>query len=227
MKKILIIPDVHGRQFWQTAMYFKDDYEKIIFLGDYLDPYWEERIFMEDAFVEFLKILDLKRDNPDKVILLMGNHDLHYLWSHDMNCSRRDENHLEFLNAIFVHHRNLFQMAYEYKSDKTTYLFTHAGILKGWLQNNCATYSEQWLNEMLNQVSFGILKQVNNVRGGNDSYGSPIWADLLEHEIATPLEGYYQIFGHSLDEEPTIKEHWACLDCKRAFELNLETGEIT
>ena len=36
-KKILIIPDVHGRTFWESALK-SGDYEKIVFLGDYTDP---------------------------------------------------------------------------------------------------------------------------------------------------------------------------------------------
>ena len=42
-KKILIIPDVHGRRFWRDAIE-SDDYDKVIFLGDYLDPYPDEGI---------------------------------------------------------------------------------------------------------------------------------------------------------------------------------------
>lgn len=39
MTKILIIPDLHGRSFWkEPCNNWKD---KIIFLGDYHDPYGE------------------------------------------------------------------------------------------------------------------------------------------------------------------------------------------
>ena len=41
---IAIIPDVHGRQFWKDVIPRKDEFEKIIFLGDYLDPYGFEGI---------------------------------------------------------------------------------------------------------------------------------------------------------------------------------------
>ena len=37
-EKILIIPDVHGRSFWKKAVE-TGDYEKVVFLGDYADPY--------------------------------------------------------------------------------------------------------------------------------------------------------------------------------------------
>ena len=36
MSKILLIPDIHGRDFWKKA---KDFEGEIVFLGDYLDPY--------------------------------------------------------------------------------------------------------------------------------------------------------------------------------------------
>ena len=42
-KKILIIPDVHGRTFWRAALE-TGNYEKVIFLGDYVDPYVYEGI---------------------------------------------------------------------------------------------------------------------------------------------------------------------------------------
>ena len=45
--KILIIPDVHGRTFWHYAKDHVDEYDKIIFLGDYLDPYRYEGITEE------------------------------------------------------------------------------------------------------------------------------------------------------------------------------------
>ena len=37
---IAIIPDVHGRRFWTQIKNRVDDFDKIIFLGDYLDPYY-------------------------------------------------------------------------------------------------------------------------------------------------------------------------------------------
>ena len=45
---ILIIPDVHGRLFWKKAVE-TGDYEKVVFLGDYVDPYELEGITDEEA----------------------------------------------------------------------------------------------------------------------------------------------------------------------------------
>ena len=40
-EKIYIVPDVHGRIFWKKLKR-KARFNKIVFLGDYLDPYPHE-----------------------------------------------------------------------------------------------------------------------------------------------------------------------------------------
>ena len=45
-KKILVVPDIHGETFWKgPVLKYIEQVDKIIFLGDYLDPYrdrWKE-----------------------------------------------------------------------------------------------------------------------------------------------------------------------------------------
>ena len=75
MKQLLAIGDVHGRTFWKDAVEkHADNVDKIIFLGDYLDPYKWENITRKDAIRNFQEIIDYKSNNKDKVILLLGNH---------------------------------------------------------------------------------------------------------------------------------------------------------
>lgn len=85
----LIIPDVHGRTFWRSAIQKYPDLPTI-FLGDYLDPYTHyDGILPSEAFWEFQKILQYKKDNPERVTLLLGNHDVHYFGA-CLNSSRKD-----------------------------------------------------------------------------------------------------------------------------------------
>ena len=46
--KILVIPDIHGRCFWRLHVNNIDKYDKVVFLGDYVDPYGPENITEED-----------------------------------------------------------------------------------------------------------------------------------------------------------------------------------
>lgn len=99
MSKVLIIPDVHGRPFWRKAKEKINSVDKVVFLGDYLDPYGYEGITRENAIEEFKEIIQFKVDNPDKVILLLGNHDCAYCYDFDVREGDRESTYYQ----IFGH----------------------------------------------------------------------------------------------------------------------------
>lgn len=72
--KILVLPDMHGRQFWRKPCENVEMYDKIIFLGDYLDPYDFENVSVENAIDNFKEIIELKEKHTSKTVLLLGNH---------------------------------------------------------------------------------------------------------------------------------------------------------
>ena len=74
MNKILIIPDVHGRIFWKKAIELIDIVDKVVFLGDYLDPYSHENISKKQAIDNFNEILSFKREYDNKVIYTSHTH---------------------------------------------------------------------------------------------------------------------------------------------------------
>lgn len=80
MVKYLIVPDVHCREFWKTPVknILENTDGKVIFLGDYLDGYsdeWEYGVDYEVKGVQNLReIIKTKKDYPERVILLQGNH---------------------------------------------------------------------------------------------------------------------------------------------------------
>lgn len=87
----------------------------------------------------------------------------------------------------------------------------------------------EWLNRCMNSYDFyDALNQVSAERGGPEQYGSMIWADVQE-QLSTPnvMMGLTQVFGHtSLNRPLNIQNRIFCLDCGRAFYLNLENGLI-
>ena len=87
---MIIVPDIHGRQFWRHIAQEYAGKEHIVFLGDYLDPYRDEGFTSDDAFTGLQDIMQLKKEYPDNITLLLGNHDLHYLHE-EMAGSRYDE----------------------------------------------------------------------------------------------------------------------------------------
>ncbi len=231
-KKILIIPDVHGRTFWKSALE-SGDYEKIVFLGDYTDPYEMEGITNRDALKNFESIIAFKQQNPEKVVLLLGNHDLHYYSTYYCELarsSRYDPVSAVPLHCLFTQYNSLFQLAWETDWGSRHYLFSHAGITQSWLQRNMELIGlpdAEHLNRLLHSnEGLASLAQVGRMRWGSYPSGSIVWADIDELLDSNPLSGVYQIVGHTqLFDKPIITDNLACLDCRGGFSLN-QGGEI-
>lgn len=208
--KILIIPDVHGRDFWIEPCYHTEEFDKIIFLGDYHDPYSFQ--VSEDTSRHRLrdKLLPFVIKHWDKVICLLGNHDGNYLIGE--MADRMDKYHKEDIK-FYLEKMNL-RLAYQ----EGKYLFTHSGVLPRWLEYNNLTL-EDVLN---NNVPAKALIQVSPRRGGCDKCGSCIWGDVTEYAMSDKIPGLYQIFGHTQLQSEFITTDFACLDCRQAFVLDTE-----
>lgn len=72
--KILVLGDVHGRLIWYDIIQ-KENPDLTIFLGDYVSTH--EDISSEQQLSNLEDILNYKEENPDKVILLRGNHKIY------------------------------------------------------------------------------------------------------------------------------------------------------
>ena len=74
---MLVIGDIHGQDFWKSIVNEHMDEDYIVFVGDYFDSY---SIGSKKILDNFRKIIKLKQTYPDKVKLLLGNHDIHYYY---------------------------------------------------------------------------------------------------------------------------------------------------
>ena len=236
MKKWIIIPDVHGRSFWRDAVKGLDapghEEDGVVFLGDYVDPYPWEGIFPGEAVKELEDIMAFKKVHPERVVLLLGNHDMGYL-DPDINTCRRDSFRAGKLKRLFEENMDLFDLVHvDTDSGKKT-LFSHAGIGERWIRlrqdivrDDGHTFRPERLNELLHGDSAGrdklyfALADCSWYRGGPDPVSSPIWADVDEYREGEPiLAGYYHVFGHTLHfgDPIYVGDKGVCLDCARAF----------
>lgn len=221
--KILIVPDVHGRKFWHKAEEMIDEVDKIVFLGDYLDPYGHEGIHFEDAVMEFEDVLAFKEDYPDKVVLLLGNHDMHYLQTQFMDCSRLNVWRRVEIHDMFMNNIDKFQLIYETEN----YLFSHSGLYKEWMNKYELSLDDLKDYKTFLKNRWETLQDVGYERGGWDKVGSCIWADIRESVENKLYSDKRQIVGHTqLSEKPYITSRIACLDVRQCFILNTETDEI-
>ena len=214
MSKILILPDIHGRDFWKEPCQHIDEFDKVICLGDYHDPYPFQvgkdtsRHMLRDEFVPFVEA------HKDKFICLYGNHDCNYIY--DVSADRYDKYHALEIERLLAK----LDLQLIYKQDG--YLFSHSGVLPFWLESNGLTLDD--LNNI--EASNPALYQVSPYRGGWTEAGSCIWGDVREYDESKHIPNLYQIFGHTQMYDCIIKDDYACLDCRKAFILNTETKEL-
>ena len=204
--KILVIKDTHGKQSWKYVAN-TELYDKIIFVGDYMDSLEHTH---KECLSNLKDIIYFRLNNPDKVILLLGNHDLHYalyMTEHykRVKCSGFNSDIAFNAKNVYEEHKNLFLAAYGIDSNGFSYLFTHAGLSQAYWDEKLARVWDnkprtgenvaKFLNELY-QVKYGPLLDVGELRGGNSYYGGPFWAHDSEI-INDPLMNMHQIVGHT------------------------------
>lgn len=226
---IALIPDVHGRSFWRSILNNADKFDKIIFLGDYSDPYSYEGFTHDDAIRELTDIVQFKKDNPDKVVLLLGNHDLSYVDASIFCPCRYSQQHKQQYKDLISRQLDLYQICYEFEQAGQYYFCTHAGVSQDWINYNKGKFiTESDIALMLErtfEVNKHIFGQISRFRGGDYEWGSPVWADLGEHWMNSPFEHGIQISAHQQqrDAPKIMSKHW-CLDCRKIFIL--ENGTL-
>jgi hypothetical protein len=240
-KKILTIGDIHGRSVWKNILfgsesgydqwkeeidneakesfdndYPLDQYDRVIFVGDYVDSFTVDNVNMIKNLED---LISLKKKYPEKIVLLLGNHDVQYI-DNDHFCSGyRPEMQFD-LHKIFNDNIDLFQMAYlmeipliEGRKNRKV-LWTHAGVTKGWLNsiNKSAFYNPKHrlfsilrgtqkseIDEKLNlawALRINSIFAVDYQSGGLETWAGPLWVrpGILTNE---GVSEYDQIVGHT------------------------------
>jgi len=227
---LLIIPDVHGRPFWEDVVERYPN-SHVVFLGDYLDPYPNEGISTDDAGVNFQSIVLFKNKYKERVTLLLGNHDLHYIDT-ELRYSRKQSDKWmpEVLKMYSWDNYAFFDLAYYQQVGEKDFLLTHAGILPQWWKKhfpNTPTNAETIADTLNTEFhkdplifSRKALEDISINKGGGSECGSCLWAHIDEHRSSEPIPNVYQIFGHTQVDAPIINMNYADIDCHQAFLLD-------
>ena len=211
MSKWIAIGDIHGRDTWKEIVNLEfDSVDKIIFVGDYFDSF---NISVQKQISNFLDILEFKRNNKDKVVLLTGNHDFHYIdgvkanysgYSYAMALSITTDCIMPALNEKSL------QLCYI----DNDFLFTHAGVTKTWLLlSNIIESLNDDINDLDIKLNDAFFYKPNTFKfqssykfSLSNSYGNNIWQGPLwvrpESLEVDRIDGYNQVVGHTEIFEP-------------------------
>lgn len=228
--KIAIIGDIHGRTNWQKIPL--DNYDKIVFLGDYFDPYG---LYTTEQLIDnFQEIMFLKARFPDKIITLFGNHDLSYV--------NEFVNHCRFRPDVYdLMCDNFRELVYKDKLSLCcfidNFIFSHAGFTKTWVSNSKLPLDEYYLNlDFKNSVLSGkidkydfILKHWSQSSYGDDIFQGPLWVRESSLNF-DKVDDYIQIIGHTRSKDfQDYDRIYMCdsLDWNLYYVLDTETKELS
>jgi len=196
--KIITIPDLHGKDCWKSVDFGL--YDKVVFLGDYVDS--SGKFTLEQEINNLEAIMELKKAHPEKIELLLGNHDILYLYFEKFAKPNSHYEGKEVFIRIYNDNKPLFSVAYQYQN----HLWTHAGVSNKWLDyysDTISLFDNKDLNFELGQILnkmhesyLHILATKSPIRGGQDIYGGIFFADKSETSENIIL-GLNQYVGHT------------------------------
>lgn len=213
--KILCVADIHGRkEVLDSAIrrFEAGGFDLFLQMGDIEDSHDRS-----DADIKYCleRIMEFKKDNSGKVVLLLGNHAGNYL-PFGTICSGLRPSMQRYIERYYMTHLKEFQIAWSFKY----HLITHAGVGRLWLKNaqkllgtatfpdrNAAYEIADWLNNLMFTEAADCLFEVGVESGGSAPQGGPTWlrpAEAFCHDI---LPEIHQIVGHTPQKNiRTIRE---------------------
>jgi hypothetical protein len=227
-QRCLIIPDVHQNTAWVERIFARETtHDRVVFLGDYFDSHLPPRLrtSVSDTCA-FLDRMRLKLG--DRVVFLLGNHDIQYLEAKPACDRHRTPRNLNYqCGAAFIHSaakRIAKDLSPEFWQNARLFvevnghLLSHAGVapalwpVRATFADSLATLDQACATALRTlPVKSSPLLRAGEVRGGDQAIGGITWQDW-DYEFADSLP-CPQIVGHTASPEGARQNgrSW-CLD---------------
>jgi len=172
--KTIAIGDIHGLGYWKQILE-KERPDRVVFVGDYFDSF---NIPGAEQIRNFQDIIQWKLDNPKcEVILLIGNHDFHYM------PAAGNERYSGFQKNLYIEigdilETNKHHLRIAYRIDDL--VFSHAGITPDFLLRN--GWGEEDMVEFVNDLWHyrpHKFRFADNGYGHSDPYGDDVFQGPL------------------------------------------------
>jgi hypothetical protein len=222
MSRIISVGDTHGRSTWKRILEKETEFDKWIFIGDYFDSH-DNDCTPDKQISNFNEILEFKKANLDKVILLIGNHDYHYIRGIGETYSGYQSGHALSIGELIEKAINdeLIQMCYLHDN----FFFSHAGLTKTWVKdvltpNNINPLVDEVMVNIINDFLkfqprvFGFRMGDNFSQTGDDVTQGPIWV-RPQSLVKDMVEEITCVVGHTQVRELSYLPHYKLIltDC--------------
>jgi predicted phosphodiesterase len=219
--RIIALGDTHGRLIWKEIVKKEADADKIIFIGDYFDTHYD--VSGKQQIDNFKEIVEFKKNNIEKVVLLVGNHDFHYMKGIPENYSGYQSIHSLEIGELLEKalREDLLQMCFTHGK----YVFTHAGVTKTWAKANDIDLNnlEGSINDLFKYkpLRFCFTSGWNYSQTGDDVTQTPIWVRLgaLNYDA---IDDIVYVVGHTTHATLNISSIFIAIDTLGTSEEYLE-----
>lgn len=198
--KTLLIGDIHGRPVWKEILKRESsNLSRVVFFGDYFDSFDISGI---DQIHNFKQIIEFKETTDIEVVMLIGNHDHHYL-----NVGETYSGYQPILqhDIYSVLKENMKHLQVVYSFDDI--LCSHAGISPVWLDKTFGLWNKTTMVDDINELYQYQPKKFNFTHTTFDFYGDsveqgPLW--IRPRSLMKSNKGddglkkhFIQVFGHT------------------------------
>ena len=204
MSKTIILGDIHGRPYWKRIVETEKP-NRVIFIGDYFDSH--NNYTAEEEIDNFNEIIKYKESGQSDVIMLIGNHDYHYVDNYEQYSGFRAHS-FPAINNTLIKNKHHLSIIYQFNY----FLFSHAGVSHDWLleygwkenENIVEWVSDMWLYKP------NIFRFAGYNPYGNSVISSPIWIrpEALQKSNKNTFikHKYIQIVGHTQQSQIDIRQ---------------------
>lgn len=197
MRKRVILGDIHGHYDTFLKIYTKECPEDIILLGDYLDSFSKSSKECVECLNNILEIK--KKHSSGEFIMLLGNHDLHYVLPGEKYSGYKLDTQVAVYNTLIDNILN-GNITIIYIDNINKILFSHAGVSNVWLQDNNIKNLED-INNISSILDLNSLRFTGCNMYGDDITNGPVW--IRPHSLLKAMpEGWFQIVGHTQTGKP-------------------------
>lgn len=194
--KTILIGDIHGRSIWKSIVKAENP-DRVIFIGDYFDSFDIPGVRQLRNFED---IVEYQKTAGIEVVMLIGNHDYHYMQSSEHYSGYQPAFHHQF-NEALRNSKDSMQIAYQFDD----VVCSHAGLSSVWLNNRLGEgkWSVETMVEQVNELF--KYRPLEFYFDGFDPYGNsktqgPLWirpAALMSANKETLKKKIIQVVGHT------------------------------
>ncbi len=210
--RTLIIPDLHHHVENAERWLSTQQYDRVIFLGDYFDDFGDNVSDARKTAAWLRQRIETTQD-----VFLLGNHDAPYIYPENpqLYCPGFTKPKAAGIREILspMHWKRL-QLA----TLEQGWLISHAGFHPDWIRGVPLSELSTFCDTSMRRAARGVpdpLFGAGRDRYGSQSVGGPLWLDWAS---LVPLPGINQVVGHTpgstVREKITPDSKNYCLDVR-------------